>query len=124
MGTLSSPDIYTLSPRASGVYIRQTTHAHGITIKYAHDAQGCAAPEGEYVYIRQSTSACVITTVICYTSSTIKICPNLEFTAQLAYIVTDTDSDRGRYFNIFIRFPNVSIMYPTAVISIIGLYSH
>ena len=38
MGTHGSPDIYTLSPwacglRASGVYIRQTTHAHGITIK-------------------------------------------------------------------------------------------
>ena len=29
------PDMYTLSPRASGVHvvhIRQTTHAHGITI--------------------------------------------------------------------------------------------
>ena len=34
MGTRGSPDIYTLSPRASGVYIRQTTLAHGITIKY------------------------------------------------------------------------------------------
>ena len=39
MGTRGSPDIYTLSPRAcgpraSGVYIRQTTRAHGITIKY------------------------------------------------------------------------------------------
>ena len=33
MGTRGSPDIYTLSPRASGVYIRQTTCAHGITIK-------------------------------------------------------------------------------------------
>ena len=38
MGTRGSPDIYTLSPRAcgpraSGVYIRQTTRAHGITIK-------------------------------------------------------------------------------------------
>ena len=38
MCTRGSPDIYTLSPRAcgpraSGVYIRQTTRAHGITIK-------------------------------------------------------------------------------------------
>ena len=38
MGTCGSPDIYTLSPRACGpralgVYIRQTTRAHGITIK-------------------------------------------------------------------------------------------
>ena len=39
MGTHGLPDIYTFSPRAfgpraSGVYIRQTTRAHGITIKY------------------------------------------------------------------------------------------
>ena len=38
MCTRGSPDIYTLSPWvcgpwASGVYIRQTTRAHGITIK-------------------------------------------------------------------------------------------
>ena len=41
MGTHDSPtNIYTLSiracgPRALGVYIKQTTCAHGITIKYA-----------------------------------------------------------------------------------------
>ena len=29
-----SPDIYTLGPQAWSVYIRQTTHANGITIKY------------------------------------------------------------------------------------------
>ena len=39
MCTRGLPDIYILSPRAcgpraSGVYIRQTTRAHGITIKY------------------------------------------------------------------------------------------
>ena len=39
MCTRGLPDIYTLSPRACGpralgVYIRQTTHAHGITTKY------------------------------------------------------------------------------------------
>ena len=39
-------------------------------------------------------------------------------------IVTDTDSDCGRYFNIFIAFPNVSMTYPIAVISIMGLYCH
>ena len=38
MCTRGSPDIYTLSPRACGpralgVYIRQTTRAHGIIIK-------------------------------------------------------------------------------------------
>ena len=26
---------------------------------YTHDTQGCAAPEGEHVYIRQSMAACV-----------------------------------------------------------------
>ena len=36
--------------------------------------------------------------LIFYTSGTLKICPNLQSTAQLAYIVTDTDSDCGRYF--------------------------
>ena len=34
MCTRDSPDIYTLGPWASGVYIRQTMSAHGITIKY------------------------------------------------------------------------------------------
>ena len=39
MCTRGSPDICTLGPRAcgpraSGVYIRQTTRSHGITIKY------------------------------------------------------------------------------------------
>ena len=33
MGIHGLPDMYTLSPRDSGVYIRQTTNAHGITIK-------------------------------------------------------------------------------------------
>ena len=33
MDTRGSPDVYTLGPQASGVYIRQTTRAHGITIK-------------------------------------------------------------------------------------------
>ena len=40
MGTLALPDIYTLSPwtcspQATGVYIRQTTHARGMIITYA-----------------------------------------------------------------------------------------
>ena len=33
-------------------------------------------------------------------------------TAQLAYIVTDADCDCGRYFNVFITFPNVSMTFP------------
>ena len=41
MSTRGLPDIYTLSPRACGpwalgVYIRQTTRAHGITITYIY----------------------------------------------------------------------------------------
>ena len=35
MGTRGLPDIYTLSPRALGVYTYQADHsAHGMTIKY------------------------------------------------------------------------------------------
>ena len=34
MSTCGLPDTYTLSPRASGVHIRQTTHVHGITKTY------------------------------------------------------------------------------------------
>ena len=30
----------------------------------------------------------------------------------------------GGIFSIFVAFPNVHMMYPIAVISIIGLYSH
>ena len=32
MGTRGLPDVYTLGPRALGVYIRQTTRAHVTTI--------------------------------------------------------------------------------------------
>ena len=30
----------------------------------------------------------------------------------------------GAIFNVFIMFPNVSMMFPIAFISIMGLYSH
>ena len=36
--------------------------------------------------------------LICYTSGTLKICPNLKLTAQLAYIVTVADFDYGMLF--------------------------
>ena len=36
MSTRGLPDMYTLSPRASGVHIRQTTRVHGITITYIY----------------------------------------------------------------------------------------
>ena len=58
-----------------------------------------------------------------YTSGTLKICLNLKLIAQLAYIVTDADCDCGRYFNVFITFPNISMMYRIVFISIMGLYS-
>ena len=62
MGTRGSPDIYTLcpwacGPRASGVYIRQTTRAHGITITYRVHATDkslkkiTACIYGEYVNV-------------------------------------------------------------------------
>ena len=56
-----------------------------------YDAQGQTAPEGECVYIRQSTSARVITNMLHFQHS--KIQPNLKPTAQLAYVVTDADCD-------------------------------
>ena len=87
-----------------------------------HDAQRCVAPEGECVYIKQSTSACVITNMLHFRHY--KNLPKPKSTAQLVHIVTDTDNDSGRYFYVFIAFPNVSMMYPIAVILIMGLYSH
>ena len=53
-----------------------------------------------------------------------RICANPKLTAQLAHMVTDADSDCGRYFNVFITFPNVSMTYPIVLISIMGLYIH
>ena len=55
MCTRGSPDIYTLSPRAcgpraSGVYIRQTTRAHDITIKYIYI----------YIYTRSENSVTIM----------------------------------------------------------------
>ena len=34
MGMSGLPNMYTQSPRAEGVHIRQTTNAHGITVRY------------------------------------------------------------------------------------------
>ena len=78
---------------------------------YTHDAGGRTAPEGEYVYIRQSMNACVITNMLHFRHST----PNLNLTTQLAYIVLDADYDYGRYFN-------VSMTFPIVLISIMVLY--
>ena len=89
---------------------------------YMHDARGCAAPEGECIYTRQSTSACVITYMLHFQHY--RICPNLKSTVQLGYIVTNTDNDCGRYFNVFIMFSNVSMTFTITFISIMGSYSH
>ena len=64
-------------------------------------------------------SACVITNMLHFRHS-----KNLKLTAQLAYIVTDADCDSGRYFNIFMMFPNISMTYPIVLILIVELYSH
>ena len=84
------------------------------------------------IYVQRSRASAYISgkaqvpvlQLIFYTSGTLKICPNLMLTAQLAYIVTDADCDCGRYFNVFIMFPNISMTYPIVLISIMGLYSH
>ena len=65
---------------------------------YTHDALGHATPRASaYTQIMQNMSAHVITNILCYTSGTLKICPNLKSTVQLAYntVVTNTDSDCG-----------------------------
>ena len=56
------------------------------------------------VYISAKAQVPVLL-LISYTSVTLKICPNLKSTAQLAYIVTDADGYCGKYFNVFRMFP-------------------
>ena len=82
---------------------------------YTHDTQG------QVCIYQESTSACVITIMLHFWHS--KIHPNLKATAQLAYIVTDTDCDNGS-FNDFIMFPNVSMTYPIPLNLTMGLHSH
>ena len=67
------------------------TQARVLCLIYTHDARGRAAPEGECIYIKQSTSACVMTNMLHFRHS--KICPNLKENVQLVYIVTDADCD-------------------------------
>ena len=87
-----------------------------------HNAQGCTAPKGECIYIRQSTSACFITNMLHFWHSENLPKPEVDCSANLysnrCWLVT------GDYFNFFIMFHNVSMMYPLVVISIMGLYSH
>ena len=55
------------------------------------------AREGECMYIRQSTGACVVTNIF---SGTLKICPNLMTTERPHNIVTDTGCDHGKFLTL------------------------
>ena len=53
------------------MYKLYITQARELCLVYTHDARGHTVPEGECVYIRQSTSACVINNSInCQLSTT------------------------------------------------------
>jgi len=45
------------------VYVHVITQQGGVCMIYMHDAWGCAAPEGECIYIRQIPTYCVITNI-------------------------------------------------------------
>ena len=51
---------------------------------------------------------------ICYTSGTLKICPNLKENVWLFYLATDADYCMivGGYFNVSVMSPNISIILP------------
>ena len=59
---MGSDHVYEISG-VSVEYVIVITQARVLCLIYTHDARGHAAPEGECVYIRQSTSACVITNI-------------------------------------------------------------
>ena len=65
------------------IYAYVITQTRVLFLIYTHDTQGCAVFEDECIYIRQSTSVCVITNMIHF--CTLKIFPNLKLTAQLPY---------------------------------------
>ena len=97
------------------------TQAIVLCLIYTH-----TTPKGECLYIWQSTinastSACVIANMLHFRHS--KICSTLKSIAQLLILQTLTVIVGG-IFDIFITFPNVSMMYPIAVLSIMGLNSH
>ena len=77
-------------PRA-GIYVIVITWARGICLIYM------PKPEGTGMYIRQIPSAHVISNIHHFRHS-IKICPNLQVTVQLLYIVTDAECDSGMLF--------------------------
>ena len=80
-------------------------------------------PEWECVYIRQSTSACVITTILHFWHS--KNLPNPKSTAQLRSLYSKIHWQwLWEVFLTLYKVSNVSMTYPIAVILIKGLYSH
>ena len=50
---------------------------------HTHDIRGRAAPDGECVYIRQSTSACVITNMLHFQHSKNQPIPEVHCSASL-----------------------------------------
>ena len=60
---------------------------------FADDAWWHTAPEGECVYIKQSTCSCIVTNMLHFQHS--KICPNPIFNTPLLYTVKDSAFDCG-----------------------------
>ena len=49
-----------------------------------HDARGCTVPKCEFIYIRQSTSACVITNMLHFRHSKNLHKPEVDCSTSLA----------------------------------------
>ena len=60
---------------------------------YTHDARGRAAPEGECVYIRQSTSAWDITNMLHF--PVLERLPNLSKVSLVVFIIKGARCDYG-----------------------------
>ena len=88
--------IYIYTYTYTYIYIHIYTHAGVLSLIYTHNDQRHTAPEGKCIYIRQSKRICVITIMLHFRHS--KIHPNLQATAQPAYIVIHTDCDYGSLF--------------------------
>ena len=88
-----------------------------------HNAQGCTAPEGDCICVRQSTSACVIANMLHLRHS--KNLPKHEgrYSAVLYINICMWITIVGG-FNVSITFPIVSMMTPTVLVLIMGLHSH
>ena len=74
------------------VHVMVITQARVLCLIYTHDAH----PRALCVYIRQSTSACVITNMLHFRYS--KICPNFIAASRSLYIVMGTRCDCGILF--------------------------